>query len=73
MVQGWTALHFAAQNGNEATVELLLKGGDKYTKELAIDPNVESGADRSPLGVALSAGGADHSPQLERILVPFGI
>jgi len=53
---GWTALHHAAQNGNEATVELLLKGGEKFTKETAISPNIESGADRSPLGVALSAG-----------------
>jgi len=53
---GWSALHHAAQNGNEATVELLLKGGEKYEKEIAISPNLESGADRSPLGVALSAG-----------------
>jgi len=53
---GWTALHHASQNGNEATVELLLKGGEKFTKETAVDPNIESGADRSPLGVALSAG-----------------
>jgi serine/threonine-protein phosphatase 6 regulatory ankyrin repeat subunit B len=53
---GWTALHHAAQNGNEATVELLLKGGEKVTKETRIDANIESGADRSPLGVALSAG-----------------
>merc|ERR1711998_264549 len=55
--RGWTALHHAAQNGNEATVELLLKGGDKFTKETAISPNIEvEEADRSPLGVALSAG-----------------
>lgn len=54
---GWTALHHAAQNGNEATVELLLKGGvDKLNKEIAISPNIGGGADRSPLGVALSAG-----------------
>merc|ERR1711998_338955 len=54
---GWTALHHAAQNGNEATVELLLKGGEKYTKETAVSPNVDiEEADRSPLGVALSAG-----------------
>lgn len=53
---GWTALHHAAQNGNEATVELLLKGGEKYDKETAISANIESGADRSPLGVTLSAG-----------------
>ena len=55
-MQGWNALHHAAQNGNEATVELLLKGGEKYDKDKAIDPNLDSGADRSPLGVALSAG-----------------
>jgi len=53
---GWTALHHAAQNGNEATVELLLKGGEKFTKETHVSANVDSGADRSPLGVALSAG-----------------
>lgn len=60
---GWNALHHAAQNGNEASVELLLKGGEKYDKDKAIDPNLDSGADRSPLGVALSAGnlaGAVH-------------
>jgi len=37
-------------------VELLLKGGEKYTRETAVSPDIESGADRSPLGVALSAG-----------------
>ena len=55
-MQCWTALHHAAQNGNEAVVELLLKGGEKYDKELAIDPNVDSGASLSPLGTALAAG-----------------
>lgn len=54
--KGWTALHHAAHNGNEATVELLLKGGEKYDREKAIAPNIESDAPRSPLGVALSNG-----------------
>merc|ERR1712159_76177 len=41
---GWSALHHAAQNGDEATVELLLKGGDKYEKGIAISANLDSGA-----------------------------
>jgi len=54
--KGWTALHHAAHNGNEAAVELLLKGGEKYDREKAIAPNIDSHAPRSPLGVALSNG-----------------
>eukprot|EP00656_Telonema_subtile_P049637 TRINITY_DN620_c0_g1_i1.p1 TRINITY_DN620_c0_g1~~TRINITY_DN620_c0_g1_i1.p1 ORF type:complete len:384 (-),score=126.71 TRINITY_DN620_c0_g1_i1:302-1453(-) len=53
---GWTPLHHAAHNGNEATVELLLKGGEKHDREKAIPPNVETEATESPLGVALSNG-----------------
>ena len=51
-------MHHAAHNGNEATVELLLKGGEKYDREKAIAPNIESDAPRSRLDLswALSIG-----------------
>lgn len=65
--KGWTALHHAAHNGNEATVELLLKGGEKYTHDRAIAPNVD-GSELSPLGVALSNGNLSAAVHL----VDFG-